>query len=229
MKNCILTITGQKGSGKTSLTKLLAQQATRVVIVDRMVEYDGFLADGFVGAIDYLALHWTTDFRLVCRFTSDLYHRELFRFLFYATERVPTNQIAVIVEEADFFCSPHGIEPTLDALFKYGRHRRINLVAVARGDTDLHRSVLNNSDCIVAFRQMKLSRDMRERFTADELESITQLQTLTPNDKPIKGTHYLTYPRDADPFQLWGAGVDFSASDPHLEGAPGAPARSARQ
>jgi len=219
MRNCIITITGQKGSGKTSFAKQLAKKCSRLIVVDRMVEYEGDTFSNFDDAIDYLAVRWYGDCAAIIRFDNDLYYRELFRFLFYAASRCPTKPTSVIVEEADFFCSPHAIEPNLEALFKYGRHRHINLVSIARGDTDLHRSVLNNSDCIVSFRARKFSRDMRERFTADELERVQSLETLTPEMEPKNGVHFLVYPPDTDPLALWeeAQGLDIADRIEHID------------
>ena len=219
MRNCILTITGQKGSGKTSLAKHLVKLCSRVIVIDRMVEYDGEVFNDFESAIDYLAVTWHGDCQAVVRFDNDLYYRELFRFLFYTASRCPTKPTSVIVEEADFFCSPHAIEPNLEALYKYGRHRHINVASIARGDTDLHRSVLNNSDCIVSFRARKFSRDMRERFTAEELERVQSLETLTPIIEPKAGVHFLTYPPETDPLLVWreAQGLDIAARIDHID------------
>lgn len=186
-----------------------------------MVEYDGQVFTTFDGAVDYLAVSWHQDFRAIVRFDNDLYYRELFRFLFYSASRCPTEPISVVIEEADFFCSPHAIEPNLEVLYKYGRHRHINLVSIARGDTDLHRSVLNNSDCIVSFRARKFSRDMRERFSGEELERIQSLETLTPEIEPKVDFHFLVYPPESNPLECWqeAQGVDLTTRINDIEGA----------
>lgn len=203
MRNCVLTVLGQKGSGKTSFTRWLVQQTPRVVVVDRFLEYGGAVTGSFNDAVDYLAARWRSPFKLVCRFVDDIHHREMFRFLAVTMRRAPTTPIALVVEEADFFATPHYMEPTLEALFRYGRHYRLNLLTVARGDTDLNRNITGNSDVLVVFRSRRFSRDMRERFTAEDLQRLAHLESLTPGAVPEKGKHYLTFPAEEDPVALW--------------------------
>lgn len=205
MRNCTLTIVGQKGSGKTTFARQLAALSPRVIVIDRFFEYPGAVATDFAAAVDYLAANWRSRFKLVCRFSNDLYHREMFRYLIVTARRCPTLPIALVLEEADFFADPAGIEPTVAYLYKYGRHWRLNLIAVARGDTDLHRLIVNNTDCLVAFRQRKFSANMRAMFHSEDLQRIMRLETYSPlvRGLPEKGRHFLTYPDDADPVALW--------------------------
>jgi len=219
VRNCTITIVGQKGSGKTTFARQLAELAPRVIIVDRFFEYPGAVATDFASAVDYLAANWRNRFRLVCRFSNDLYHRELFRYLVVTARRCPTLPIAVVLEEADFFADPTAIEPVIAYAYKYGRHWRLNFLAVARGDTDLHRIVINNSDCLVAFRSRKFSGNMRTMFAQEDLQRIMKLETHTPlvRGLPTKDRHYLTYPDDADPVALWRAAQEEPVS---REGLP---------
>lgn len=208
MRNCVVTVVGQKGSGKTTLAKLLIASAPRAVIIDRLFEHEGdFVTANCEDALDYLATNWRGQFRLVARFNQDEHYALLFRYLSYTTQKIPAQPISVLIEEEDFFASPASIEPTLDYMYKYGRHSRINLLGVARGDTDLHRSIIGNSDCLISMRMHKFSKEMREKFDASELENLRRMETLTPNLTPIKGTHYLVYPdtpeKSVDPFALW--------------------------
>lgn len=205
MRNTLLTIVGQKGSGKTQMSKHLSAIAPRLIVIDRLFEYDdGEVFTDYKLALQYLARYWRApSFRAVVRFTQDDEYKNFFRYLAEISDRCPSLPISVIVEEADFFMSPHMIDPGLSYLYRYGRHFRINVVSIARGDTDIHRDAVQNADAFVVMRSRKFSREMREKFTADELEVIRDLQTLEPGTAPVKGTHYLTYPDDADPFDLW--------------------------
>lgn len=225
MRNCTLTILGQKGSGKTTFARLLLVRTPRAVVVDRFQEYDGAAVSSFPAALDYLAANWRGRFRLACRFYQDLHHRELFRYIILTARRCPTLPIALLIEEADFFADPHGIEPVVDYLYKYGRHWQLNIVSIARGDTDLHRSIINNTDCFIIFRQRRFSGNMRNLFAPSDLAHLPSLETLTPNVTPEKGVHFLTYPPEADPFALWAAanGAGSQASPvvpPALDTAP---------
>lgn len=199
----MLTILGQKGAGKTTFARWLLAQTPRAVVVDRFLEYEGAVTGSYDAALDYLAANWRGQFRLVCRFTSDLYYREMFRFLTYTAEKAPTLPISLIVEEADFFARTHYIEPSLHTAYNYGRHWDINLISVARVDTALHRDVIHCSDVLVVFRTRKFNADMRERFSQEELQRLIHLEQLVPGVAPVKGKHYLTYPADDDPVQAW--------------------------
>lgn len=208
MRNCVITIVGQKGAGKTQMARRLADQSPRLVIIDRLLEHEGTLVTTSAPkALGYLAENWRGDFRLVCRFRTELAHAAMFRYLAYTAQRCPTLPVSLMVEECDFFSNAHGMEPTLDYLYRYGRHARINLLAIARNDTDLHRSILSNTDALIAMRVHKFSKEMREKFDAQELSKIRGLTTLTPGVAAVKGTHYYVYPDSKehpnDPFKLW--------------------------
>lgn len=203
MRNAVLTVLGQKGAGKTTFTRYLLSKTTRAVVVDRFLEYEGVTAARLEPAVDYLAVNWRGPFRLVCRFTSDLHYRELFRFVDYTAQRCPTLPLSLLIEEADFFARTNYIEPSLGSLYAYGRHWAISLLSVARLDTNLHRSVIGNSDVLVCFRTRKLSGDMRERFTSADQQRLLHLETLRPGVEPQKGRHYLTFPEDEDPVAVW--------------------------
>lgn len=205
MRNALVTITGQKGSGKTQMSNRLIAAAPRALILDRMYEYEnGPIFTDYAESLKHIARHWRApQFRTVMRYIHDDDYKNFFRFLAETADRCPSLPVSVFVEEADFFMSPHMIDPGLSYLYRYGRHFRINLVTIARGDTDIHRDAVQNADAFVVMRSRKFSREMREKFDAEELERIRELDTLTPDVEPVKGTHYLTYPDDVDPFDLW--------------------------
>lgn len=204
MRNAVITIVGQKGSGKTTFAKILAAMAKRIVIVDRLFEYeDGEIFTNYERSLEHIARHWRGEFRTVIRYTQDEHWTLFFDFLAKLAHKCPALPVSLLVEEADFFASPHAIEPTLDYLYRYGRHFRINLISVARGDTDLHRSMIQNSDAFVVFRCRRFSHEMRQRFTAEDLQTIRGLDTLTPGAEPKQGKHYLVNPDDAKVSAIW--------------------------
>lgn len=211
MRNCVVTIVGQKGAGKSQLSRRLVAHTPRLITLDRMMEYGegkDFVTSQPEIAIDYLAYNWRANFHLVTRFRSDQATALFLRYVAVTAERCPTLPISLRVEEADFYARPQGIEPALGHLYNYGRHARINLVAIARGDTDLHRSIIGNSDFLIACRMHRFSTEMREKFTPEQLAAIRGLKTITPDvAKPVKGTHFLVYPDSAespaDVFASW--------------------------
>jgi hypothetical protein len=48
-------------------------------------------------------------------------------------------QVHLVVEEADYWATPGAILPDLAHVFKYGRHRQVWVVAVARRPSEVHR------------------------------------------------------------------------------------------
>lgn len=206
MRNAVITIVGQKGSGKTTFAKALAALSTRHVIIDRLWEYEeGDIMTNYEHALERLAQLWRRDFRIVVRFRQDQFYSEYFHFLAEVSDRCPFRPVSVTVEEADFFMSPHKIDPHLSYLYRYGRHFKINLISIARGETDIHRDAVANADCFVVFRSHRFSTEMRERFEKEDLQRIRELETLVPGTTPEKDVHYVTYPANVDPFAMWKA------------------------
>jgi len=207
MKNCTITILGSKGSGKTQFSLRLRKDCQRLIVLDRLMEHEGgFVTSNPEAAVDFLANNWRGKYTLVTRFRSEVATGLFLRYLATTAERCQTLPVALLVEEADFYARPQGIDPGLAALYNYGRHFNVNVIAIARGDTDLHRTIIQNSDVIVACRMQKFSTEMRERFNGNEIDSIRRLQTITPAVTPVKGKHYMLYPDDdgrLDVFKLW--------------------------
>lgn len=210
MRNCAITIVGQKGAGKSQLSRRLVLKSARLITLDRLMEYDGTLVTSNPEtAIDYLAHNWRGGFHLVTRFRSDTATGLFLRYLAVTAERCPTLPISLRVEEADFYSRPQGIEPALGHLYNYGRHASINLLAIARYDASLHQTMLNNADFLVALRMHKFSAEMREKFTAEQIRMIRGLKTIEPDTVAEKNVHYCVYPDSeespADIFAAWNA------------------------
>jgi hypothetical protein len=204
MYNAVVTIVGMKGSGKSTFTKTLIAPTPRAIIIDRLFEYeDGEIYTSYENAIQRLGALWRQDFRIIVRFRKDWHYREYFRYLAELSDRAPARPVGLVVEEADFFMKPQFIEPNLSYLFRYGRHFKISLISIARGETDLHRDAIQNADSFVVLRCNRFSKEMRERFDDEQLQVIRKLDTLTPGMSPVKGKHYMTYPDSVDPFELW--------------------------
>lgn len=204
MRNALITIVGMKGSGKSTLSTLITADTTRLVTIDRMLEHeDGEVFMSYEKAVERLGELWRKDFRLIVRFREDLHYREYFRYITELSDRCPNRPTSLKVDEADFFMKPQFIEPTLSYLYRYGRHLRVNLISIARGETDMHRDAIQNADSFVVLRCNRFSKEMRERFDDEQLQTIRGLDTLTPGITPVKGQHYMTYPDHIDPFELW--------------------------
>lgn len=92
---------------------------------------------------------------------------------------------SVIVEEASIYCSPSWIDPNFKKILNYGRHRNVNLIAVARRSSQLHRDLTSQSDFIVSFKQsehldLKLLATVDER--ANQLNDLKEYKYLVLGD-----------------------------------------------
>lgn len=83
---------------------------------------------------------------------------------------------SLVVEEASLYCNPYKIDDSFKKILNYGRHRRINLVAIARRASELHRDITAQSDFIISFRQTE-KRDIYTLQSVDEkAEELTTLE-----------------------------------------------------
>jgi hypothetical protein len=57
----------------------------------------------------------------------------------------------LLVDEADWFCTPLAIPSEFDRLVKYGRHRNLTLCCVSRRPSEIHRNITANSFRCFAF------------------------------------------------------------------------------
>lgn len=148
--NTVLCVFGQKGSGKTELSKKIARAYDRVLILDTLGEYSEWahpvvgLSDTFDSLVKF---HERPSFRLAVRL-DDI--EDYFIVMRLAYE-IP--DMLLLVEEASFFCSPYNLPPELSQLIRYARHRRISQLYVSRRPAELSRDLTAQSDCIVTFRQ----------------------------------------------------------------------------
>lgn len=212
MKNVIVTITGQKGSGKTSFARFLLARTSSAVVLDRLGhDYtQGAIARDFESAADYFLARRFQNQRLICRFAHDPEWAGILR-LVYESQKFGLKElgdklppITVFIEEIDFFSNRAYIDPFVAQMYKYGRHYSINLVGIVRQDVETHPLVRANSDIIVAFRHIKLSVDFLRFFSSEDQVRLAGLEQYNPTLEPALGTHYLTYPPDSDVLAAWG-------------------------
>lgn len=153
MKNEVIFVSGQRGSGKTFWVQNLVSKLPRFLIYDSLGEYEGArrfeeiddLLDhasrsgpGFFDAIfDPLDPTDSEDFDIFCRVARAL------------------GNLYVIIEEFDLFATPFNIPLELQALIKYGRHRGINVVGVSRRPAEVSRLFTSQATRFILFRQIE--------------------------------------------------------------------------
>lgn len=93
---------------------------------------------------------------------------EFFRFASY------TENCWVVVDEIDRYAGPAGMDPSLQWVLNYGRHRGISLLGVARRAARVHRDVTSQADILYLF-QCREPRDLLylSNFVEDEKELVS--------------------------------------------------------
>ena|SRR3990170_5803346 len=148
-QNTILTILGMKGSGKTTLTKQIITEHSRVVILDANGEYDAArVVWGFQECVNALVEHeHKRSFRLSLRCYRVKETLRLMGLCYHFKDAW------IVIDEASLYCSPVSIPDEVSRLVRFGRHRRLSLIFVARRASEIPRDITANSDLLITFKQ----------------------------------------------------------------------------
>jgi len=149
-QNLIITILGRKGSGKTTLAREIIADFPRVITLDSMGEYgEGSTVvwefENSVRAI--LAVSNKKRFRLALRVFDNKHMLGLLKMAWEIPDSL------VVVEETSLICSPSDLPAELARLIRFGRHRKISQLYIARRPSELPRDLTANSDLIITFQQ----------------------------------------------------------------------------
>ena len=129
MKNEVIFVSGQRGSGKTYWTKHFIGGLNRFLLYDTLGEYEG--TPRFTEMEPFLAHCKKTGGEVFCEVVYDtIDHRD---FPLFCETALAMGNLYVIVEEIDHFADPHDIPEELARLIKHGRHYGVNVV-VSQGD-----------------------------------------------------------------------------------------------
>lgn len=145
----IILIFGRTGSGKSYFTKKYIEKINRLIIIDKMFEYNSdTIFYNFSDLLDYYLKNKPSHFKLVCRFESDNDFENLFKFIWHV------KNLYLVVEEAELYISPYKKQSNFLKLVRYGRHRLINIIAVARRVIELSNDIKANATKIISFKQI---------------------------------------------------------------------------
>ena len=164
----IILIFGRTGSGKSYLAKRLIKKFDRVIIIDRMLEYESDnIFYKFDDLLDYFLKEKPNKFNFVCRFESDNDIELLFKFCWYV------KNLMLVVEESELYISPYQKQSEFLKLIRYGRHRNISIIAIARRVVELSNDVKANADTIISFKQiLKKDIDYLRNLGFTKIESL---------------------------------------------------------
>jgi Helicase HerA, central domain len=149
-ENTVCSIFGRKGSGKTFLARRIMRAYPRVIILDTLGEY-GERATIVEGRDDSIrAIRDACErkrFRLALRVLEP---DDLLDVLTMAWE---CSDSLLVLEETSMVCSPVWLPPELARLVRYGRHRSISQLYIARRPAEIPRDLTAQSDVIISFQQ----------------------------------------------------------------------------
>lgn len=180
-QNKITLILGRKGTGKTTLAKQRASSASRLLVVDNLVEYHQGLIFERYGALEHYAPQNRECFACVCRFTTDDEQRRLFQLAW------DLGHLTLLAEEVDWYAPPSrpakgsAAEKFLE-LLKYGRHRDLSIIGVSRRPAEITRMLTSQADEIVSFQQTEpgdLKYLQKYGFRPEELAALGEFQYAT--------------------------------------------------
>lgn len=147
----ITLIFGKTGSGKSHLAKNIIKDFDRCIIVDAMNEYDeGMIFNSFDDLVNYFYDYTPETFTFICRFESDL---EI-EFLFKLCNAV--GNLLLVVEEAEIYISPYAKSNEFLNLVRYGRHKSISILGIARRTAELSIDLRAMVDKIISFKQTEV-------------------------------------------------------------------------
>jgi hypothetical protein len=175
----MVILLGRSRSGKTTLIESLELPEGRLFTIDFL----GQQSEGVVRGNEELqrtAPLWESGEEIV--FIPELknkpdeekdYLDRVFKFLYEFQGPNPSEGLTVKVDELDYACSAHYTPYGLKLISRFGRHRRITVIAGARRAAELPKSVFTQATRIIAFNfKDEKDRKVLESFGAEDLEEL---------------------------------------------------------
>lgn len=213
---------GSPRAGKTNLVKRLLQRTPRYVVLDRKGEY------GDVGGISTrsewpgvsAALQAAADggpLRLAVQSRTSPLHLATMRYLWTIHRETDAPPTALVVEEAKDFSDPNrgfieepeslAVSPDgttyQEKIYTEGLDYGLIPATVSQFPSQVARDVTKASVFRVSVRyDGALPPELRAAFKGQRKE-MANLEVVTPDTSPEKGTHYLTHPKDLELEEEW--------------------------
>jgi len=205
-----LLVTGQTRSGKTVLTRRLVRLAPRVVALDPQGDYVGegdVYTDFRSSSLAWLRAYDCERYRIVYSPPEGGGAGPAFRAWLRLLYRVQSERggppVVVIMEEASIYSDAGSVPEELDWAIRAGLKSGLVVVSVVQTDVDIGKSIRRNAALQVYLRQLAPSTDTRRTLRRSDLSRLPDLETLTPDQEPREGVHYVTYPPGLDILGEW--------------------------
>jgi hypothetical protein len=183
----IKLVLGKTGSGKSSFVKKeLIRNIERLIIIDALSEYEnGIIFTNVDTLIEYILdnkINQHDNFKFICRFTDDKDIELLFLLVF------ELSNLTLLVEECEIYVSPNSKSSNFLKLVRYGRHKNISIIGVARRSTELSLTFRSQTDTIFSFKQT----DKNDLVKMEELGlyDLDKLEDYKYPGKHILDKHY---------------------------------------
>lgn len=149
--NLITVVVGRKGSGKSTLTREIAEEYDRVIAVDAMGDYGS--EEGFAE---------THGLEEACRYLVKVADRPRFRVslrdltipegvtVLRVVWEIPDSLL--VMDEISLYASPTSFPDELSRIVLMGRHRSISQVYATVRPALVNRNITSQADLIVAFQ-----------------------------------------------------------------------------
>lgn len=183
MTRRVTLIFGRTGAGKSTMARKLSGKERRILILDPLGEFSGTVFHDFDTFAAYMAerLDPSHDFRIVCRFSEDV---DVEYFFILARQ---IRCFTLCIDEAEIYLDPRSMNEDFLWIIRYGRHKEISLIAVARRVPELSVDLRAQASTIITFLQSE-PRDLKNLegygFNPDRVRSLPLFQYLTIGEPP---------------------------------------------
>ena len=145
----IIANVGQTGSGKSYVTKYIVYNLlARVIVFDIMNEYDhkDFIKFyEFESFREYVKEHFKEkDLKIIIKFDNEDDYAKSIELAYLI------GNITIVLEEIHNYASATSIDPELNKIIRYGRHKDISIIGTSQRFNDLHLLYRNNIDVLIA-------------------------------------------------------------------------------
>lgn len=184
--NIIIGTLGAKGSGKSLFTKRhLIPRFKRIIILDSLGEYDHMVTNDIESFYEALKANINKEYFVICYRPIDKNPEAFFKIAEACFD------VTVVVEEADFYCSPYNMLEEFSNLVRYGRHFKQNLLWISRRPAEVSRQITAQSDVIISFRQAEpIDIDYFKKVSQQALR-LPELKEFEYPERMVEDTHYI--------------------------------------
>jgi energy-coupling factor transporter ATP-binding protein EcfA2 len=185
----IITVVGLRGSGKSTLTRILAEPYAKRVIFDITEEWNDsqfrYVHNFKEFAAVYREIFTEETYTIIVRFefglSDDIIHQETDQIisLLYKAGKDTELESLIVFEEAHNYFPNHTLSPLMRSLLTQGRHAHINIIANTQRAASISKLLISQSAEVYMGQQFESNDINYLRETCGEIaEEASQLKKL---------------------------------------------------